>query len=178
MLSLWEKRTLLAKRPGCQRRPVSSHFLNVHKQNSCGGAPSFLLLWLWLLTWLGCNILLRGKSGGMQEGGGCRDGSQGWLLPACSRGSPSWVGGVGTGESQFSAGSLWRKDLKYLLIHLSVGGLLLSSCISPCCSSCLVGEKRIFVGSPGFNPRQFSFPASAFHLCFPLAGERSCTWAL
>lgn len=91
MFPLWEKRMLLADGPECQRHPVSSHFLNVHKQNSWGAAPNFLLLWLRLLTWLGCNILLRGRSGGMQEGGGDRDGSHGWLLPACSWGSPRWV---------------------------------------------------------------------------------------
>lgn len=46
-----------------------------------------------------------------------------------------------------------------------MGGLLLSLCVSPCYSSCLVQEKRIFVGNPGFNPRQsrahpkISFPS-------------------
>lgn len=73
------------------RHPVSSPFLNVHKKTSCGGAPNFLLLLLWLLMWLGCNILLHGNSEGLQEGGGGGDGRHGWLQPACSWGSPSWV---------------------------------------------------------------------------------------
>lgn len=74
-----------------------------------------------------------------------------------------------------------EKILNYLLVHLSVGGLLLPSCISPHCSSCLVGEKRIFVGSPGFNPRQsrthpkISFPSlhQLFTFVFHWLGQGS-----
>ena len=76
-------------------------------------------------------------------------------------------------QSWFSAGSLWRKGLKYLLVHVSVGGLLLPSCLSPSCSSCLVGENGIFLcREPCTQPRaerglpkgDFSLPLLAFHL--------------
>lgn len=82
MLFLWEKRMLLVDGPECQKHSVSSPFLNVHNQTSCGGAPSFLLLWLWLLSWMGCNILLTWKE---WSNTGRRWGQrwESWMATAC-----------------------------------------------------------------------------------------------
>lgn len=134
------------------------------QQNSCGGALSFLLLWLWLLTWLGCNILLHGKSGGMQEGGGAEMGvMDGYCLPAPRAASAGYEGWAAGSPSSVQAAVKKRSYISPRSPFL--GGLLLPSSVSPCCSSCLMGEKRIFVGSPGFNPGQsrahtkISFPS-------------------
>lgn len=145
MLSLWEKRMILADKPKCHRQSCQQLFLrvDVHQQPCCDEVLSFLLLWLWLLTQLRHNVLLRGKSGGRQKGRGCREGRH-LRAPGAAT---AWC--AGRAESCFSGGSLRRKGLKYLLNHLSVGGLLFPSCLSPYCSSRLVGEKGIFLcGEP------------------------------
>jgi len=110
------------------------------------------------------------EEGGKQVGAEMGGLPRGRLPPACSR-----------------AGRLQRKGLKYLLVHLSVGGLLLPSCLRPYCSPCLVGEKGIFLrGEPWLQPGaeqgppgdEFSLPPPAFHLPPPLAGARSRAWVL
>lgn len=67
---------------------------------------------------------------------------------------------MGRWESQFSPGSCEEKILNISLFTL--GGLLLPSSVSLCCSSCLMGEKRIFVGSPGFFGQSRAHPKISF----------------